>query len=66
MRVKVASLRSELAEVLRIARTQPVTVMRHIDPVAVIISTADFEELQRLRSMYRTVHKRGQHALAFS
>lgn len=50
---------------LRLAREQAITVVRHGEPVAVIVSPEDFAELERLRSMYRTVPKRHAQALAF-
>jgi prevent-host-death family protein len=53
MRVKVESLRAELADVLRSVSQQPVTVTRYGEPVAVIVSPEDYAELTRLRGLYR-------------
>lgn len=53
MRVKVEALRAELAEVLRSASQQPVTVTRYGEAVAVIVSPQDYAELTRLRGLYR-------------
>ena len=57
MRIKVAALRSQLAEILAAvrARTEPVVVLRHGEPVAALISMADLAELERLRGMYKNV-----------
>ena len=57
MRIKVAALRSQLAEILAAvrARPEPVVVLRHGEPVAALISMTDLAELERLRSMYRNV-----------
>jgi prevent-host-death family protein len=59
MRIKVEALRAGLAQVLASVRDtrEVAVVLRHGDPVAAIISMQDFEELERLRSLYRTVHK---------
>jgi prevent-host-death family protein len=53
MRVKVESLRAELAGVLRGVSQQPVTVTRYGETVAVIVSPQDYAELTRLRGLYR-------------
>lgn len=66
MRVKVASLRSDLAEILRAVNANPVTVLKHGEPIAVIISTEDFAEFEQLRSMYRTLSKHPRERLASS
>lgn len=56
-RVKVASLRSDLADIINRVRfhNSRVTVMRHGEPVAALVSMDDLAELDRLRSMYRTM-----------
>jgi prevent-host-death family protein len=53
MRVKVESLRAELADVLRGVSQEPVTVTRYGEAIAVIVTPQDFEELTRLRGLYR-------------
>lgn len=64
MRVKVESLRAELAEILRGVAQQPVTVTRYGDEVAVIVSPQDYAELIRLRGLYRNSSVSSRNALA--
>jgi prevent-host-death family protein len=64
MRVKVESLRAELADVLRSVSQQPVTVTRYGEPVAVIVSPEDYAELTRLRGLYRKSSLQGRNVLA--
>lgn len=55
-RVKIAALRSDLAEIInrvRFAKAR-VLVTKHGEPVAALIS---MDELERLRGMYRTLGK---------
>lgn len=66
MRIKVEAFRAKLAECLGCARTEPVVVLRHGEPVAAVISIHDLEELQRLRGLYRTVHFLKPRELAFT
>lgn len=56
-RIKIASLRSDLAEVInrvRFGNTQ-VLVTKHGEPVAAMIS---MDELRQLRGMYRTISEK--------
>lgn len=64
MRVKVESLRAELADVLRGVSQQPVTVTRYGEAVAVIVSTEDYAELIRLRGLYRNHSAQRRNVLA--
>lgn len=58
MRVKVAALRADLARVLSSARNEPVTVTKHGNDVAVVISPEQYADYVRLRSVYTTLPKR--------
>jgi prevent-host-death family protein len=53
MRVKVRSLRAELGKILREVGNEPVTVTRHGEDVAVLISPGEYA---RLRSVYTKLH----------
>ena len=64
MRVKVESLRAELAGVLRGVSQQPVTVTRYGEAVAVIVSPQDYAELVRLRGLYRNRSLSARNTLA--
>lgn len=59
-RVKVASFRSDLAELINRVRFSQsrVLVMRHGEPVAALVSVSDLNELEALRGMYRTMEGR--------
>jgi prevent-host-death family protein len=65
MRVKLRALRAELGKILGDVSNAPVTVTKRGEDVAVIISTQDFAELQRLRSVYTSVTAERRHRLAF-
>jgi prevent-host-death family protein len=56
-RVKVASLRSDLADIINRVRfhNSRVVVVRHGEPVAAMVSMEDLAELERYRSMYTNV-----------
>lgn len=56
-RVKVASLRSDLADIINRVRfhNSRVVVVRHGEPVAAMVSMEDLAELERYRSVYTTV-----------
>lgn len=56
-RVKVASFRSDLADMINRVRfkNSRVMVMRHGEPVAALVSIEDLQELERLRGMYRSM-----------
>lgn len=53
-RIKVASLRSDLADIINRVRFHQsrVVVVRHGEPVAAMVSMKDLEELERYRGMY--------------
>lgn len=48
-RVKTREFRMQLARMIVAVRERPVEVLQHGEPVAVLISTSDYEDLQRLR-----------------
>lgn len=52
MNVKVRSLRSDLADILNRVSTfkTRATIMKHGDPIAIIVSLDEWEQLQRLRA----------------
>lgn len=57
VRVKIRSFRSDLADMINRVRfnNSRVTVMRHGEPVATLVSQAEVEELDRLRRVYASV-----------
>jgi PHD/YefM family antitoxin component YafN of YafNO toxin-antitoxin module len=63
VRVKVSALREAIAHLLQDLR-EPITVMRYGDPIAVIVTPADFAELKRLRGLYKTRAKEHGNRLA--
>lgn len=59
-RVKVRALRAELGNILSTVRVHPVTITKHGNDVAVVISPDQYAEYVHLRSVYTNVPlKRG-------
>lgn len=56
--VKVRALRAELGNILSTVRDQPVTITKHGNDVAVVISPGAYAEYMRLRSVYTNVPSR--------
>lgn len=54
VRVKTAALRAEIAEIIQRVATQKTraVITRYGEPIAVVISNEEAEELDRLRGMY--------------
>ena len=63
MRVKVSALREAIAGLLQDIR-EPITVVRYGDPIAVIVTPADFAELKHLRGLYKTRANEREKSLA--
>jgi prevent-host-death family protein len=57
-RVKVRALRAELGNILSTVRESPVTITKHGNDVAVVISPEIYAEYMRLRGVYTNVSKR--------
>lgn len=53
MHVSVADARSRLSALLRRVKEQPVTITRRGDPVGVLISPEEYEELAEVRAYLR-------------
>lgn len=51
-RVKTREFRMRLARMIAGVNERPVEVLQHGEPVAVLVSPADFDELKRLRQVY--------------
>lgn len=64
MRVKVRALRADLSKILNSVRESPVTIARHGEDIAVIISPQEFAELNRLRRVYTSLPHRQANRLA--
>lgn len=62
-RVKVRALRAELGNILSTVRERPVTITRHGNDVAVVISPDDYAEYMRLRRVYTNVPLRRESRL---
>lgn len=58
MRVKIRALRAELGNILSSVRDCPVTITKHGNDVAVLVSPDVYAEYMRLRSVYTNVPKR--------
>lgn len=43
--------------IARVREGRPIIMLRHGDPVAALVSIKDLEELNRLRSLYKTLPK---------
>jgi prevent-host-death family protein len=54
-RVKTREFRMRLARMISGVNERPVEVLQHGEPVAVLVSKADFDELRRLRQVYTSV-----------
>jgi prevent-host-death family protein len=54
-RVKTREFRMRLARMISGVKERPVEVLQHGEPVAVLVSKADFDELRRLRQVYTSV-----------
>jgi prevent-host-death family protein len=57
-RVKIRALRAELGTILGAVRDRPVTITKHGNDVAVVISPESYAEYMRLRSVYTNVPSR--------
>jgi prevent-host-death family protein len=57
-RVKVRALRAELGNILGTVCERPVTITKHGNDIAVIISPNAYAEYMRLRSVYTNVSSR--------
>lgn len=63
-RVKIRALRAELGSILSTVRDRPVTITKHGNDVAVVISPDEYAEYTRLRSVYTNVSSRRESRLA--
>lgn len=58
-RVKTREFRMRLARMISGVRERPVEVLQHGEPVAVLVSPADFDELKQLRfQVYTSMGRR--------
>jgi prevent-host-death family protein len=57
-RIKIRALRAELANILATVRDRPVTITKHGNDVAVMVSPEVYSEYLRLRSVYTTIPTR--------
>lgn len=54
-RVKLRALRAELGSILSTVHERPVTITKHGNDVAVVISPDDYAEYIRLRGVYTSI-----------
>lgn len=57
-RVKTREFRMRLARMISGVKERPVEVLQHGEPVAVLVSPAEYSELKRLRQVYTSIGRR--------
>lgn len=57
-RVKTREFRMRLSRMISGVKDRPVEVLQHGEPVAVLVSPAEYDELKQLRQVYTSIGRR--------